>query len=95
MVAGNAPPPTTRTRLGMPLSACLARQRPGDREDRISYGAGHYHNIQPRRFRRRIDPRRRYLWLHERRGPLLDLPAAGEAAAPQRPQPWPTGPHLG
>lgn len=31
---------------GMPLSACLAQQRPGIREVRISYGGGRYYNIQ-------------------------------------------------
>jgi hypothetical protein len=31
-VAGNAHTPTTTTDLGVPLGACLARQRPGIRE---------------------------------------------------------------
>ena len=53
-VAGNAHTPITGTRLGLPLGACIARQRPGVREIRISYGAGRYDNIQPRRFRSRI-----------------------------------------
>jgi hypothetical protein len=96
VVAGNAHTPTSRTRLGIPLGVYLAQQRPGVREVRISYGGGRYYNIQSRRFRRRIGPGQRRLWLHQRRGALvLDLPAAGEAVVPQRPQPWPAGPHLG
>ncbi len=96
VVAGNAHTPITGTRLGMPLGACLAQQRPGIREIRISYGAGRYYNIQPGRFRRRIGPGPRHLLMHQQRNTLiLDLPAAGEAVVPQRPQPWPAGPHLG
>jgi hypothetical protein len=95
VVAGNAHTPTASTDLGMPLGACLAGQRPGLREIRISYGGGHFYNMQPRRFRRRIGLRRHRERLHERRGSLvLDLPAAGEAVVPQRPLPWPEGPHL-
>lgn len=96
VVAGNAHTPTTRTRLGVPLGACLAEQRPGLREIRISYGGGSYYNIQPRRFRRRLVPRRRQIRLRQRHGRLvLDLPAAGEAVVPQRPHPWPAGPRIG
>ena len=96
VVAGNAHTPTARTGLGVPLGACLAGQRPGLREIRISYGGGRFYNIQPRRFRRRIGHRWRWARLHERRGSLvLDLPAAGEAVVPQRPLPWPAGPHPG
>jgi len=96
VVAGNAHTPTARTGLGMPLGACLAGQRPGLREIRISYGGGRFYNIQPRRFRRRTGLRRRRQRLHERRGSLvLDLPAAGEAVVPQRPLPSLAGPHLG
>jgi hypothetical protein len=96
VVAGNAHTPTTRTGLGMPLGAHLARQRPGLREIRISYSSGRYYNIEPRRFRRRIAPGRRQVRLCQRRGSLvLDLPAAREAVVPQRPLPWPAGPHPG
>jgi hypothetical protein len=96
VVAGNAHTPTARTGPGVPLGACLAGQRPGLREIRISYGGGRFYNIQPRRFRRRTGLRWRRARLHERRGSLvLDLPAAGEAVVPQRPLPWPAGPHLG
>ena len=65
------------------------------REIRIRYGGGHFYNIQPRRFRRRLGLRWRAR-LHERRGSLvLDLPAAGEAVVLQRPMPWLARPHLG
>lgn len=95
VVAGNAHTPVTGTHLGMPLGAWLARQRPGVREIRISYGSGCYYNMQPRRFRR-IGLGRRRLRLRQRRGTLvLDLPQAGEAIVPQRPQRWPAGPPLG
>jgi hypothetical protein len=90
VVAGNAHTPTTSTSLGMPLGACLAHQRAGIREIRISYGGGHYYNMQPRQFRRHARPRRRQPRLYQRRGTLiLDLPIAEEAIVPQ--QPWPTG----
>ena len=59
VVAGHAHTRTARTRLGVPLGARLAGQRPGLREIRISYGGGHFYNIQPRRFRRRPGLRRR------------------------------------
>jgi hypothetical protein len=96
VVAGNAHTPTTRTSLGTPLGACLAQRQPGLREIRISYGGGRYYNIQPRQFRRRIGPQRRQARLRQRRGSLvLDLPAAGEAVVPQRPQPWPAGRRIG
>src|ERR1019366_4717603 len=95
VVAGNAHTRTARTRLGVPLCARLAGQRPGLREIRIRYGGGQFYNIQPRRFRRLLGLRRRAR-LHERRGSLvLDLPAAGEAVMPQRSMPWLAGPHLG
>jgi hypothetical protein len=95
VVAGNAHTPTARTRLGVPLGAHLARQLPGVREIRISYGGGRFYNIQPRRLRRRTGPWRRRARLRERHGCLvLDLPTAREAVVPQRPMPWPAGPHL-
>jgi hypothetical protein len=94
VVAGNAHTPTISTRLGLPLGAYIARQRPGVREIRISYGAGRYYNIEPRQFRSRISPGGRHLRLHQQRDTLIfDLPAAGEALVPQRDQPWPGGPH--
>jgi hypothetical protein len=39
-VAGNAHTATSPTDLGVPLGACLARQRPGIQQIRISYGGG-------------------------------------------------------
>lgn len=96
VVAGNAHTPTARTGRGVPLGACVAGQRPGVREIRISYGAGRFYNIEPRRFRRRLSLRRHQARLRERRGSLvLDLPAAGEAVVPQRPMRWPASPYLG
>lgn len=96
VAAGNAHTSTARTRLGVPLGAHLARQRPGLREIRISYGDGCFYNIQPRRFRRCIGPWRHQVQLCERHGGLvLDLPTAREAIVSQRPMPWPAGPHLG
>lgn len=96
VVAGNAHTPTTRTHLGVPLGAHLARQRPGLQEIRISYGAGGLYNIQPRRLPRRIGPWRHRARLRDRHGSLvLDLPTAREAVVPQRPMSWLTGPHLG
>jgi hypothetical protein len=93
VVAAMRTPPLPGTRLGIPLGACLARQRPGIREIRISYGSGGYYNIQPRRFGSRIGPGRRHLRLHQQRNTLiLDLPVASEAVVPQRPQAWPAGP---
>jgi hypothetical protein len=94
VVAGNAHTPTTRTNLGIPLGACLAQQRPGVTEIRIRYGGGRYYNIEPRRFLR-IRLARRQPRMHHPDGALvLDLPAAHEAVVPQRPSPWPEGPHL-
>lgn len=94
VVAGNAHTPTVPTDLGMPLGAHLARQRPGLREIRISYGSGRYYNIEPGQFARRGVARRRQVRLYQQRGGLvLDLPEATEAVVPQRPLPWPAGPH--
>jgi hypothetical protein len=96
VVAGNAHTPTARTPLGVPLGAHLAGQRPGLREIRISYGGGRFYNNEPRRFRARTSPWRHQARLRERDGSLvLDLPVAREAVVPQRPLPWPPGPHLG
>lgn len=96
VVAGNAHTPTARTDLGVPLGACLARERPGLREIRVNYGGGRFYNHEPRRFRRRPGLPWRRPRLRERRGSLvLDLPAASEAVVPRRPLPWPAGPRLG
>jgi hypothetical protein len=89
-VAGNAHTPTGPTSLGVPMGACLARHRPGVREMRISYGAGHYYNLGPRSFGGRAGPPGRRARLHLERGALaIDLPTAGEAVVPHRPYPAP------
>ena len=54
-VAGNAHTPTGPTSLGLPLGAYLARQRPGVRSIRIKYGGGRFYNLEPRRFRPRVN----------------------------------------
>jgi hypothetical protein len=85
-VAGNAHTPTGPTDLGVPLGACLARQRPGIREIRISYGGGRFWNLKSCQFARRASPQepiRLYLDAGEL---VLDLPMATEAVVPQRPQ---------
>lgn len=87
VVAGNAHTPTSPTSLGVPLGACLARQRPGVREISVNYGGGSYYNTQPGRFSQacsRPGPVRLY---QHRGGLMLDLPVAAEAIVPQRP--WP------
>jgi hypothetical protein len=87
-VAGNAHTPTHPTALGVPLGACLARQRPGVRDIRIRYGGGDFYNLRPRRFAPRPGlpgPRRHQIRLHLHHGGLiLDLPEPGEATVPQR-----------
>jgi hypothetical protein len=85
-VAGNAHTPTSRTDLGAPLGACLARQRPGIREIRIRYGRGRFWNFKSYKFAARASAQGS-VRLHEDPGELvLDLPIAREAIAPQRPQ---------
>ena len=96
-VAGNAHTPTRPTHLGVPLGACLARQRPGILEVRIRYGGGSFYNSEPRRFAPKPGIERRQIRLHLDRGRLvLDLPEATEAVVPHRPLPaWPTRPRPG
>ena len=70
------------------LGAHLARQRPGIRGIRIKYGGGRFCNLEPRRFRPRVNVRRSQIRLRQQRGHLiLDLPGASEATVPQRPIP--------
>lgn len=96
-VAGNAHTPTRPTHLGVPLGACLSRQRPGVLDIRIRYGGGHFYNSEPRRFAPEIGIERRQVSLHLDRGRLiLDLPEATEATVPHRPLPaWPAQPRPG
>lgn len=88
VVAGNAHTPTSPTHLGIPLGACLARQRPGVLDIRIRYGSGHFYNCEPRRFAPEAGleagPVRLYL---EKERLVLDLPEATEAIVPHRPLP--------
>ena len=89
VVAGNAHTPVGRTGLGVPMGACLARQRPGAREVRINYGGGSYYNLQPRRFAPAV-PHQRQMRLYQHDDELvLDLPACSEAVVPHRPHPSP------
>jgi hypothetical protein len=88
-VAGNAHTPTAPIELGVPMGACLAAERPGIREIRISYGGGSFYNREPCQFARRASPHEP-IRLHLHDGELvLDLPMASEAVVPQRPQPGP------
>jgi hypothetical protein len=96
-VAGNAHTATRPTGLGFPLGACLARQRPGVRDIRISYSGGRFYNLGPRQFQGHrgsgsVGPGRSarpgQIRLHLLRGSLiLDLPQASEATVPHRPVP--------
>ena len=86
-VAGNAHTPTSPTALGVPMGAVLARQRPGVREIRISYGGGGFYNGGSRQFARRADPQDKIRLCQHDGELVLDLPLATEAVVPQRPQP--------
>jgi len=91
-VAGNAHTPTRPTSLGVPLGACLARQRPGVRDISIRYGSGHFYNLRPRQFGPQPGLSRHQIRLHLYRGNLtLDLPEPSEAIVPHRPVPAWTG----
>jgi hypothetical protein len=85
-VAGNAHTPTGPTSLGVPMGACVARQRPGVRSISIEYGDGGFYNLEPRRFSPRPGVRHGQVRLHRQDGQLvLDLPSPTEATVPQRP----------
>jgi hypothetical protein len=85
VVAGNAHTPTVPISLGVPMGACLARERPGVREIRIAYGGGSYYNMRPCQFGHN-GPQSGQTRLHQQDGALvLDLPVATEALVPQRP----------
>ena len=90
VVAGGAHTPASPAGLGVPMGARLAGQRPGVRDIQIRYGGGNYYNCEPRQFPRYLSPEGQ-VRLHQQDGRLLlDLPAATEAAVPQRPWPWPS-----
>jgi hypothetical protein len=85
-VAGNAHTPTRPTALGVPMGACLARQRPGIREIQIRYRGGRFWNFKSCQFAGRANAQGS-VRLYEDTGELvLDLPIATEAVVPQRPQ---------
>jgi hypothetical protein len=85
-VAGNAHTPTSPTDLGIPMGACLARQRPGVREIQIRYGGGRFWNFKSCQFADRASAQGP-VRLYEESGELvLDLPLATEAVVPQRQQ---------
>jgi hypothetical protein len=85
-VAGNAHTPTSPIELGVPMGACLAGQRPGVREIRISYGGGGFYNGRPRQFARRADQSGQMRFYQHDGELVLDLPLATEAVVPHRPQ---------
>jgi hypothetical protein len=85
-VAGNAHTPTRPTDLGIPLGACLAGQRPGIREIRISYGGERFWNFTSHQFVRRASSQRPVRLYQDAGELVLDLPVATEAIVPQRPQ---------
>jgi hypothetical protein len=85
-VAGNAHTRTSPTDLGVPLGACLARQRPGIREIRIRYGSGRFWNFRSRQFADRASAQGSVRLCEDTGELVLDLPIATEAVVPQRPQ---------
>ena len=89
-VAGNAHTPTSPTPQGIPLGACLARQRPGVLDIRIDYGRGGYYNTRPSQIYPSISIWPSQTRLYQEHGSLiLELPEATEAIVPHRPRPWP------
>jgi hypothetical protein len=92
-VAGNAHTPTSPTSHGIPLGACLSRQRPGVLDIRISYGRGGYYNMRPSQIHPGISIWPNQTRLYQEHGSLiLELPTATEAIVPHRPRPWPQFP---
>lgn len=92
-VAGNAHTPTSPTSRGIPLGACLSRQRPGVLDIRISYGRGGYYNMRPSKIHPSISIWPSQTRLYQEHGSLiLELPVATEAIVPHRPHPWPQFP---
>jgi hypothetical protein len=92
-VAGNGHTPTSPTSEGIPLGACLSRQRPGILDIRIRYGRGGYYNMRPSHIHPSISIWPSQTRLYQENGRLiLELPAATEAIVPHRPPPWPQFP---
>ena len=85
-VAGNAHTPASPTDLGVPLGACVARQRPGIREIRIRYGGGRFWNFKSCQFAGRASAQGPVRLCEDTGELVLDLPIATEAVVPQRPQ---------
>jgi hypothetical protein len=92
-VAGNAHTPTSPTSRGIPLGACLSRERPGVLDIRINYGRGGYYSMRPSRIYPGISIWPSQTRLYQEDGSLiLELPEATEAVVPHRPRPWPQFP---
>jgi hypothetical protein len=78
--------PTGPTSLGAPLGAYRARQRLGVRSIRFKYSGGRFRNLEPRRFRPRVNAWRNHVRPRQQRGYLvLYMPGPTEATVPQRP----------
>lgn len=92
-VAGNAHTPTSPASWGIPLGACLSRQRPGVVDIRINYGRGCYYSMRPSQIYPSTSIWPSLIRLYQEHGSLiLELPAATEAIVPHRPRPWPQYP---
>jgi hypothetical protein len=89
-VAGNAHTPTSPAPWGIPLGACLSRQRPGVLDIRINYGRGGYYSMRPSQIYPSISIWPSQTRLYQEDGNLiLELPEATEAIVPHRLGPWP------
>ena len=89
-VAGNAHTPTSPASWGIPLGACLSRQRPGVLDIRIKYGRGGYYSMRPSQIYPSVSIWPSQTRLYQEDGSLiLELPTATEAIVPHRPGPWP------
>jgi hypothetical protein len=84
VVAGNAHTPTGRTSSGIAMGAWLARERPGLRSIRITYGDGLIYNLGSTPLASRNDPATFRVRLDGDQL-LLDHPGPMEADVPHRP----------
>jgi hypothetical protein len=92
-VTSNAHAPASPASRGIPLGACLSRQRPGVLDIRISYGRGGYYSTRPSQIYPSISIWPGQTRLYQEHGSLiLEQPAATEAIVPHRPRPWPQFP---